>query len=241
MFRTDAAGDCLPPLAGRRRVRAQQPRFPARSTNPPRSISQVGYQDHRLAQFLTILAGQILSIGGNITVAVANTASSWSTAIFRAPLHYKIKAAISGIFEPAIKYLINTHYHGDHTCGFPRRSTRPQSRSSAHAASRFVLSCVGHRCGNCSPPAGVTRSALVRRQRLPRARQRQRDRSPRCSVWHAPAREIPRQRSLAGCVDRCGQLLQRQSTGWSPRGYTLRRSDKHLLRAFRFGRVRGTA
>jgi glyoxylase-like metal-dependent hydrolase (beta-lactamase superfamily II) len=34
-----------------------------------------------------------------------------------APLHDKIKAAISNISNLPIKYLINTHYHGDHTGG----------------------------------------------------------------------------------------------------------------------------
>jgi len=34
-----------------------------------------------------------------------------------APLHDKIKAAIAAISPQPIKYLINTHFHGDHTGG----------------------------------------------------------------------------------------------------------------------------
>src|ERR1700752_2687433 len=34
-----------------------------------------------------------------------------------APLHDKIKAAIASLTSLPIKYLINTHYHGDHTGG----------------------------------------------------------------------------------------------------------------------------
>ena len=34
-----------------------------------------------------------------------------------APLHDKIKAAVTAISNLPIKYLINTHYHGDHTGG----------------------------------------------------------------------------------------------------------------------------
>jgi cyclase len=34
-----------------------------------------------------------------------------------APLHDKIKAAIAKISPLPVKYLINTHYHGDHTGG----------------------------------------------------------------------------------------------------------------------------
>ena len=34
-----------------------------------------------------------------------------------APLHDKIKAAIAKVVEQPIKYLVNTHFHGDHTGG----------------------------------------------------------------------------------------------------------------------------
>ena len=34
-----------------------------------------------------------------------------------APLHDKIRAAIAAISPLPIKYLINTHFHGDHTGG----------------------------------------------------------------------------------------------------------------------------
>ena len=34
-----------------------------------------------------------------------------------APLHEKIKTAISTVSNQTIKYLINTHFHGDHTGG----------------------------------------------------------------------------------------------------------------------------
>jgi glyoxylase-like metal-dependent hydrolase (beta-lactamase superfamily II) len=34
-----------------------------------------------------------------------------------APFHDKIKAAIAAISPLPIKYLINTHFHGDHTGG----------------------------------------------------------------------------------------------------------------------------
>ena len=54
--------------------------------------------------------------GGNITVAVARTGIIMVDGQF-APLHDKIKAAISTISNLPIKYLINTHYHGDHTGG----------------------------------------------------------------------------------------------------------------------------
>src|SRR6185436_4781482 len=54
--------------------------------------------------------------GGNITVAVGTDGIIVVDAQF-APLSDKIKAAIKAISPLPIKYLINTHYHGDHTGG----------------------------------------------------------------------------------------------------------------------------
>jgi cyclase len=54
--------------------------------------------------------------GGNITVAVGTDGIIMVDSEF-APLHDKIKAAIQKISPLPIKYLINTHYHGDHTGG----------------------------------------------------------------------------------------------------------------------------
>src|SRR5215469_2413217 len=54
--------------------------------------------------------------GGNITVAVGGDGIVMVDGQF-APLHDKIKAAIATISPLPIKYLINTHFHGDHTGG----------------------------------------------------------------------------------------------------------------------------
>src|SRR6516162_5036690 len=54
--------------------------------------------------------------GGNITVAVGSDGIIMVDSQF-APLHDKIKAAIAKISPLPVKYLINTHYHGDHTGG----------------------------------------------------------------------------------------------------------------------------
>src|SRR6516162_8488473 len=54
--------------------------------------------------------------GGNITVAVGTDGIIMVDSEF-APLHDKIKAAIAKLSPLPIKYLINTHYHGDHTGG----------------------------------------------------------------------------------------------------------------------------
>jgi glyoxylase-like metal-dependent hydrolase (beta-lactamase superfamily II) len=54
--------------------------------------------------------------GGNITIAVGSDGIIMVDGQF-APLHDKILAAIRAISPLPIKYLINTHFHGDHTGG----------------------------------------------------------------------------------------------------------------------------
>src|SRR5260370_33581233 len=54
--------------------------------------------------------------GGTITVAVGTDGIIMVDGQF-APLSAKIKAAIAAISPLPIKYLINTHFHGDHTGG----------------------------------------------------------------------------------------------------------------------------
>jgi cyclase len=54
--------------------------------------------------------------GGNITVAVGTDGIIMVDTQF-APLSEKIKAAIKQISPLPIKYIINTHFHGDHTGG----------------------------------------------------------------------------------------------------------------------------
>src|SRR5215475_9467699 len=54
--------------------------------------------------------------GGNITVAVGSDGIIMVDTQF-APLSDKIKAAIKAISPLPIKYVVNTHFHGDHTGG----------------------------------------------------------------------------------------------------------------------------
>src|ERR1700733_6988776 len=87
---------------------AQQP--PA--APPPPDFSKVEIKTTDLGDNVYMLEGQ----GGNITVAVAKDGIIMVDGEF-APLHDKIKAAISTVSNQPIKYLINTHFHGDHTGG----------------------------------------------------------------------------------------------------------------------------
>lgn len=54
--------------------------------------------------------------GGNTTVAVGRDAVIVVDTQF-APLYDKLKSAIAGLSPLPVKYVINTHFHGDHTGG----------------------------------------------------------------------------------------------------------------------------
>src|SRR3954465_3483868 len=54
--------------------------------------------------------------GGNITIAVGSDGIIMVDGQF-APLSDKIKAAIKAISPLPVKYMVNTHFHGDHTGG----------------------------------------------------------------------------------------------------------------------------
>jgi cyclase len=89
-------------------IAQQQP--PAPPT--PVDFSKVEIKTTDLGDKMYMLEGQ----GGNITVAVAKDGIIVVDGEF-APLHDKIKAAISAVSNQQIKYLINTHFHGDHSGG----------------------------------------------------------------------------------------------------------------------------
>ena len=79
---------------------------------PPPDFSKVEIKTTDLGDNVYMLEGQ----GGNITVAVAKDGIIMVDGEF-APLHDKIKAAIVLLSSQPIKYLVNTHFHGDHTGG----------------------------------------------------------------------------------------------------------------------------
>src|SRR5262252_2150174 len=75
-------------------------------------FSKVEIKTTDLGNKTYMLEGQ----GGNITVAVGADGIIMVDSQF-APLHDKIKAAIAKISPLPIKYLIITHFHGDHVGG----------------------------------------------------------------------------------------------------------------------------
>jgi cyclase len=91
---------------------AQQPAPAAPPAPPAIDWDRIQIRTTDLGNRTYMLEGQ----GGNITVAVGSDGILMVDGQF-APLSGKIKAAIGAISPLPIKYLVNTHYHGDHTGG----------------------------------------------------------------------------------------------------------------------------
>jgi cyclase len=90
---------------------AQQP-APSTPAPPPRDFSKTVIKTTDLGGNTYMLEGE----GGNITVAIGSDGIFMVDSEF-APLHDRIKAAIQSISKLPIKFLVNTHFHGDHTGG----------------------------------------------------------------------------------------------------------------------------
>jgi cyclase len=93
-------------------ARAQQAQAPAPNPAPFMDWEKIQIKTTDLGNKTYRLEGQ----GGNITVAVGTDGIIMVDGQF-APLSAKIKAAIAAISPLPVKYLINTHFHGDHTGG----------------------------------------------------------------------------------------------------------------------------
>jgi len=87
---------------------------PSLAQTPPvgPDFSKVSIKSTDLGNRTYMLEG----FGGNITVAVGDDGVIMVDGQY-APLHDKIKAAIADATPRPVKYLVNTHHHGDHTGG----------------------------------------------------------------------------------------------------------------------------
>jgi glyoxylase-like metal-dependent hydrolase (beta-lactamase superfamily II) len=88
------------------------PQSPPPPAPAPPDFSKVVIKVTDLGHRTWELEGQ----GGNITVAAGDDGVIMVDGEF-APLHDKIKAAIAQLTPQPVKYLVNTHFHGDHTGG----------------------------------------------------------------------------------------------------------------------------
>jgi len=125
---------------------AQQP---AATPPPPPDFSKVEIRTTDLGDHMYMLEGQ----GGNITVAVAKDGIIMVDGQYAA-LHDKIRAAISMISNQPIKYLINTHFHGDHVGGNePFGKDGATVTSEVNVKNRLAAGTTNGLTGVKTPPA----------------------------------------------------------------------------------------
>jgi glyoxylase-like metal-dependent hydrolase (beta-lactamase superfamily II) len=102
--------------------------------------------------------------GGNITVAVGSDGIIVVDSQF-APVYDKIKAAIAGISPLPVKYLITTHYHGDHTGGVERfQNDGAIGVAQDNIRVRLAAGTVNGVTGNRTPPraeAGIPKQTYI--------------------------------------------------------------------------------
>ena len=90
------------------------PAFAQQGATPPvgPDWSKITVKTTDLGNRTYMLEGQ----GGNVTVAIGDDGIIMVDGQF-APMHDKLKAAIAAVSPQPVKFLVNTHHHGDHTGG----------------------------------------------------------------------------------------------------------------------------
>jgi glyoxylase-like metal-dependent hydrolase (beta-lactamase superfamily II) len=86
--------------------------FAAFATAQDRDFSKVEIKAQKVAEGIYLLTGA----GGNIGASVGEDGIVIIDDQF-APLVPKIQAALKGITDKPVRFVLNTHYHGDHTGG----------------------------------------------------------------------------------------------------------------------------
>lgn len=97
-------------------------------------LKTVEIKTHKVAGTVYKLEG----FGGNIGVSAGKDGILMIDDQF-APLADKISAALKGIAETDLRYLINTHYHGDHTGGNEYFATHTHAAIMAHENVRKAM------------------------------------------------------------------------------------------------------
>ena len=114
-----------------------------------RDFSKVEIKTHALGHNTYELEGE----GGNITIAVASKGVIMVDGEF-APLHDKIKAAIAALTPNPVRYLVNTHFHGDHSGGNAPFATEGATIvAEANVKKRLAEGTTNGLTGAKTPPA----------------------------------------------------------------------------------------
>src|SRR6516165_7584400 len=120
--------------------------FLARTAISQQDFSKVEIKVTKVAGTVYMLEGS----GGNIGVSVGEDGIVIVDDQF-APLAPKIKAALKGITDKPLRFVLNTHFHGDHTGGNAEFS--PDATIIAHENVRKRLKEGGMVGGNEVKPA----------------------------------------------------------------------------------------
>ncbi|MEY4879995.1 MAG: hypothetical protein RJB62_1464 [Pseudomonadota bacterium] len=97
----------------------------------------------------------LMGEGGNITVAVGSDSILVVDSQF-APLYERIKAAITAISDLPVRYLVNTHHHGDHIGGNALFAADGATIvSQANMRTLLETGTVNGLTGNVTPPAAA--------------------------------------------------------------------------------------
>jgi glyoxylase-like metal-dependent hydrolase (beta-lactamase superfamily II) len=99
--------------------------------------------------------------GGNVTVAVGDDGVIMVDSQF-APMHDKLKAAVAALSPQPIRFLVNTHHHGDHTGG-NAAFTADGAIVVGHANERDILAKGGINNNSLQPVPPVSGAALPAR------------------------------------------------------------------------------
>ena len=126
----------------------------------PIDFAQIGIKTIDLGKNTYRLEGA----GGNITVAVGSDGLIVVDSQY-APLYEKIKAAIAAISPLPVKYIITTHYHGDHTGGVERfQNDGAIGVAQDNIRIRLAAGTTNGITGNKTPPraeAGIPKQTYV--------------------------------------------------------------------------------
>src|SRR4051794_15414556 len=120
--------------------------FLATSVFAQRDFSKVEIKVEKVAGNVYMLTGS----GGNIGACVGDDGIVIIDDQF-APLAPKIKAALKGIADKPIRFILNTHYHGDHTGG--NEVFGNEGTIVAQENVRKRLAAGSKALGNATPPA----------------------------------------------------------------------------------------
>jgi glyoxylase-like metal-dependent hydrolase (beta-lactamase superfamily II) len=128
---------------------AQQGADPVVPQPPATDFSKVEIKTIDLGNRTYMLEGQ----GGNITIALAANGVFMVDSQFE-PLHGKIKAAVAQLTRQPVRFLINTHYHRDHTGGNAAFAADGVGIiAHQNASNRLAAGAVNGLTGNKTPPA----------------------------------------------------------------------------------------